>query len=107
MECNQGLCLPLMEVGIDPEVWPIGGKVGRAKNAQLVEIIHTHTHMYIYCFLGPHPGHMESPRLRVESELELQAYTIARETADLNRVFDLHHSSKQCQILHPLSEGRD
>ena len=36
-----------MKVDIDPEVWAIGGKVGRAKNAQLVEIIHTHTYVYI------------------------------------------------------------
>ena len=27
-----------MEVDIDPEVWAIGGKIGRAKNAQPVEI---------------------------------------------------------------------
>ena len=32
MEPNQGLCLPSMEVYIDPEVWAIGGKIGRAKN---------------------------------------------------------------------------
>ena len=38
MEPNQGLCLPSMEVYIDPEVWAIGGKIGRAKNTQLVEI---------------------------------------------------------------------
>ena len=31
MEPNQGLCLPLMEVDIDPEIWAIGGKMGRAK----------------------------------------------------------------------------
>ena len=28
-------------------------------------------------FLGPHPQHMEVPRLEVESELQLLAYTIA------------------------------
>ena len=38
MEPNQGLCLPSMEVYIDPEVWAIGGITGRAKNTQLVEI---------------------------------------------------------------------
>ena len=30
-----------------------------------------------FCFLGLHPQHMEVPRLGVESELWLQAYTIA------------------------------
>ena len=38
MEPNQGLCLPSMEVYIDSEVWATGGKIGRAKNTQLVEI---------------------------------------------------------------------
>ena len=38
MEPNQGLCLPWMEVYIDPEVWAIGGNIGREKNTQLVEI---------------------------------------------------------------------
>ena len=37
-EPNQGLCLPLMETDIDPEVWVIGRKIGRAKNAQPIEI---------------------------------------------------------------------
>ena len=36
MAPSQGLCLPLMEVVIDPEVWVIGEKIGRAKNTQLV-----------------------------------------------------------------------
>ena len=38
MKPNQGLCLPLMEVDTDPEVWATGGKIGRAKNAQPVKI---------------------------------------------------------------------
>ena len=38
MEPNQGLCLPWMEVYIDPEIWAIGGNIGREKNTQLVEI---------------------------------------------------------------------
>ena len=38
MEPNQGLCLPWREVYIDPEVWAIGGNIGRAKDTQLVEI---------------------------------------------------------------------
>jgi len=32
---------------------------------------------------------------------------IATATSDLSRVFDLHHSSRQCRILNPLSETRD
>ena len=51
--------------------------------------------------------HMEVPRLGVESELQLPAYTIATATRDPSCVCDLHHSSWQCWILNPLSEARD
>ena len=50
---------------------------------------------------------MEVPRLGVESELELQAYTTAMATQDLSCICDLHHSSWQCRILNPLSKARD
>ena len=39
--------------------------------------------LLLFCFLGPHPRYMEVPRLGVKSELQLPAYTTA----------------KQCQIL--------
>ena len=50
---------------------------------------------------------MEVPRLGVKSELQLLAYTAATAMSDPSCVFDLHHSSQQCQILNPLSEARD
>ena len=59
-----------------------------------------------FFFLGLHLRHMEVPRLRAKSELQLQAYTRATAMPDLSRVCDLHHSSQQCQILIPLSEAR-
>ena len=65
------------------------------------------TYFILFWFLGPHMCHMEVPRLEVESELELLAYTTATATQDLSPVCDLHHSSRQCQILNPLSEARD
>ena len=34
---------------------------------------------------------MEVPRLGVESEMQLPAYTTATETLDLSRICDLHH----------------
>ena len=49
----------------------------------------------------------EVPRLGVESELLLPAYTRTTAKPDLSRICDLHHSSRQCQILNPLSEARD
>ena len=50
---------------------------------------------------------MEVPRLGVESELQPLAYTTATTTQDLSRIFDLHYSLQQCQILNPLSEPRN
>ena len=48
---------------------------------------------------------MEVPSLGVESELQLLAYTTATATQDLSHVCDVHHSSRQCLILNPLSEA--
>ena len=44
---------------------------------------------------------------RGESELQLLAYATATATTDPSRICDLHHSSRQCQILNSLSEARD
>ena len=58
-------------------------------------------------FLGLHPQDMEGSRLEVQSELQLPAYNTPTATPDLSLVCDLHHSSRQCWILNPLSEARD
>ena len=50
---------------------------------------------------------MEGPRLGIESELQLPAYTTATATWDPSRVYDPHHRSQQRQILNPLREARD
>ena len=62
---------------------------------------------FLLVFLGPHPQHMEVPRLGVESELQLQVYTTATAMQDLSHVCDLHHSSQQRQIVDPLIEAKD
>ena len=51
--------------------------------------------------------HMEVPRLVVESELQLLAYATATARQDLSRICDLHHSSWQHWIPHPLTKARD
>ena len=43
-------------------------------------------------FGGPNQRHMDVPRLRVESELQLLVYTTATVTQDLSRIWDLHHN---------------
>ena len=49
---------------------------------------------------------MEVPRLGVELDLQLLAYTTATAPQDMRRVCDLHHRSQQRRILDPLSEAR-
>ena len=56
---------------------------------------------------GLHPWHMELPRLGVQSELQLPAYTTAMATPDPSHICDLHCSSWHCWILNPLSGARD
>ena len=58
-------------------------------------------------FAGPQPRHMEVPRLGVESESNLLAYTTAAATPDLSHTCNLLHSSRQCRILNPPREARD
>ena len=50
---------------------------------------------------------MEVPRLGIESELQLQAYTTATAMPDMSHIWDLQHSSWKCQILNPLSKTRE
>ena len=50
---------------------------------------------------------MEVPGPGVEPELQLPAYARATATPDLSHVCDLHHSSRQCWILNPLTKAGD
>ena len=50
---------------------------------------------------------MEVPRLGVESELQLPAYTTATAMLDPSHACDLQRSSWQLRILDPLSKARD
>ena len=65
------------------------------------------TPFFSFCILGLHLQDMEVPRLGVKSDLQPPAYTTATATWDPSHVYDLHHSSQQCQIPDPLNEARD
>ena len=67
----------------------------------------TPTCFFFFDFLGPLMFHMELPRLRVDSELQLPAYTTATARQDLSQVFDLHPSTRPRWIPNPLIESRD
>ena len=60
---------------------------------------------FVFCFLGPHPQHMEILRLGLQSELQLPATATATQVP--SRVCDLHHSSGQRWIPNPLGKVRD
>ena len=60
-----------------------------------------------FCFLGLHLRHREVPELGVEGELQLPACATVTAVQDLSRVFNLHPSSWQHQILNSLCEARD
>jgi len=61
----------------------------------------------LFYFFRATVWHTEVPRLGVESELQLPAYTMATVTWDPSHICDLHHSSQQRQILNPLSKARN
>ena len=56
---------------------------------------------------GAHPRHMEVPRLGVQSELQLPAYTRATAMLDPCHINNLHHSSWEFWILNPLGKARE
>ena len=83
-------------------LWGVGKAILRRKFIYFIFLYF----FVFYPFLGPLLQHMEVPRLGVELELWRPAY--ARDTAmwDPSRVCDLHHSSRQCQILNPTERGQ-
>ena len=83
---------------------------GHSEGIQIGKVILTAQHLlilFLFFFLGPRPQHMEVPRLGVESELQMPAYATATVMPDPSHICNFHHSSRQHQILNPLSETRD
>ena len=102
-------CLPLS--------WCLDNVCQEAEDRVFWELICLSVYLwYIYLFilsfvlLGPHPWHMEVPKLGVESELLLPAYAWAIAMPNpgcVSHVCDLYHSSWKLWILNPLIEARD
>ena len=59
----------------------------------MLDVIFCPKYLFFFCFLGPHLWHTEVPRLGVESELQLLAYTIATAMQDPSHICELHHST--------------
>ena len=60
--------------------------------------------LFFAFFLVLHLQHMEVPRLAVEIELQLPAYTTATATPYPSHICNLHHSSQQRQIINSLRD---
>ena len=59
-----------------------------------------------FVFVGPHPQHIEVPRLGVELGLYLLAYATAIATRDPSHICNPHHSSWQRWTPNSLNEAR-
>ena len=81
--------------------------IPKACSLSLCIYIYIYIFPHLFAYLELHPWHMEVPRLGVQSELQLPAYTRATATLDPNCVCNLHQSSQQHWILNPLSEARE
>ena len=81
---------------------------GKERADTLFETIFLSSFLPLSPFLsGPHPQHMEVPRLEFKSELQLPAYITATATRDLSLLCNLHGGSQPCRALNPLSKARD
>ena len=87
------------------------GKVFLEKRHQFIEHVYdiklNILLYFILLLLRGAPVEMDVPRLRVQLELQLPAYTTATAAWDPSHIWDLHHSSRQSQILNPPREARD
>ena len=83
------------------------GAQGRAEKSQVGkwETISIPVGTIFFVFLGLYLWYMEVPRLGVELELQVPAYTTA--TLDPSCVCNLHHNLQQLWILNPLREARN
>ena len=71
-----------------------GGKMNSPSLFELRPSFFSLFFFFFFVFLGLYLWHMEVPRLGVELEPQLPAYTIATAMPDLSRVCNLHHSSQ-------------
>ena len=57
----------------------------------MLQILLPEFFFFFFLFFGPHLLHIEIPRLGVNLELYLPAYTTAIATSDPSHVYDLHY----------------
>ena len=62
---------------------------------------------FFFFFLGPNLQHVEVPRLGANQNYSCRPTPQPQQWQDLNYICDLHHSSRQCWIPHPVIKVRD
>ena len=67
----------------------------------------SYTFICLFMLFRATPTACGSSQVRVELELQLQAYITAPAMWDLSHIHDPHHGSRQCPILIPLNEARN
>ena len=93
--CRPMLCIGFLLPHPQSSEYPTGPQAMPPYMCTLIFSLHIFGFYLFIVFLGPHPWHMEVPRLGVESELQLPAYTAATATPDPSRICDLHHCSRK------------
>ena len=63
--------------------------------------------LFYFIFMAASAAYGGSQVPRSQMELYLLAYTTATAKSDLSCVCNVHHSSRQRQLLNPLSQARD
>ena len=115
-EARVCLCLIYLQGFVDscPIVWSAFPLTQLANLRTLVALNHflpifqmSFFFFFSLFFLGPHLLHKEVSRLGDRSELQPAAYAAATGKQDTSHVCNLHHSSRQYQILNPMSKARD
>ena len=82
-------------------------QTGSQKN-KTTQFLGFHSNFFLFLlFYRATPAAYGSPRLGVELELQLLAYTIAIATPGPSCICNLCYSLQQRQILNPLREARD
>ena len=69
--------------------------------------LHSFFCFVLFCFRAAPRAYGSSQSIKAESELQVQAYATATAMPDLSHICNLHHSSRQHQILNPLSKATD
>ena len=104
----------IISSGLPGWLWGVNAMIHRKGSAQRLTFARFSLHInsnnndfFFFLLFGAASMAYGNSQARVESELQWPAYATATAMLDLSHICDLHCSSRQYQILSPLSEARD